>query len=293
MYSPNTPLTENKSLVLSFSVEELTLMTAAMHIPSFLGFRPPARLPGAAAQAAERSLRLRQFARVGEEGKFVVDINVARLLSVCAVPEHTLVIMPDFTNTERYFSKEYEDDPKPRLHFFCVNGSDMVYHNRTQPGLHTFATMTSPDMLKMMLAAALEMQDIQAVPETEQGHYEVDKASLLHAEGLAAEGGKAAVYDRMINDLNAPPSLAQAIAEGRKHLFGLIWRNDWQEPGYAYSDTTLVENQGYIVLPALEGGFWIYTNTDAEPDMAFFESVSGVALIDEMVERLHQAMGVA
>lgn len=293
MYSPNTPLTENQSLVLSLSVEELTLIIGAMHIPSFMGFLAPNPLPGAAAQAAERSLRMRHFAMADENGNFIVDVNLARLLSVCAVPKHGLVVMPNFTTEAGYFNKAYEDDPKPKLHFFCVYEQDMVYHNRTQPGIHTFAAISSPDFLKLMLAAALEMTDVEAVPEVESPFYEVDKDSLVRAEALIYSEGQAAVYDRMLNDLNAPPSLARALAIGRKHLFGLIWRSDWQQPGYAYSDNTVVEDNGFIVIPAEEGGFWACHYEGANPEMAYFEAVSGAALIDEMVNRLHNTMGAA
>jgi hypothetical protein len=145
-------------------------------------------------------------------------------------------------------------------------------------------------MLKFTLAATLQVGNWGSLPDVAEPSYQVDNASLVNAEGL---GSPEAVYDRMVNDLNAPPSLARAIASRKKHLFGVVWRNDWQEPGYAYTENTLLENDGYIVVPAEEGGLWVYHYEGDNPKMAIFEAVSGIVLIDEMVNRLHTRMGIA
>jgi hypothetical protein len=293
MYNPNEPLSEGKTLILNLSVEELTLIVGAMQVPSFLGFRPPSPLPVAAAQAAERSLRLRQLAFGTADGKFTVDINLARLLSVCAVPTHMLVIQQDFARPEGYFEKSYEGKMLPRLHFICAHDSDMVYQNRAAQGIHTFATMSNAEMVKVTLATILQLGNLESLPDVAEPTYKVDHASLLKAEGLYKTGGAEAVYDRLINDLNAPLSLARALASRKKHLVGVVWRNDWQEPGYAYSEDTMLESSGYIVIPAEEGGVWAYHLEGDKPKMAVFEAVSGVMLVDEMVNRLHTQMGIA
>ncbi len=293
MYDPNQSLAEGTSLILSLSVEELTLIVGAMHIPAFLGFRPPSPLPVAAAQAAERSMRLRRLAVVTDEGKFTVDINLARLLSVCAVPKHMLIVQQDFARGEGYFEKPYEGKPIPRFHFFCAHGFDMVYHNRATPGMHSFATLSNPEMVKVTLAAALQLPNVANVPDAPDAIYRVDHASLLNAEALFKTGGADAVYDRMINDLNAPQSLARALASRKKHLVGVVWRDDWQEPGYAYDEDTVLNSNGFIVVPAEEGGLWVYHVEGNNPKMAIFEAVNGVTLIDEMVNRLHTQMGIA
>ncbi len=293
MYNPTQPLGEGNTLILSLSTEELSLVVAAMHIPKFVGFRPPSPMPVSAAQSAERSLRLRQLAAVTTDGKFTVDINVARLLSICAVPTHMLVVRQDYSRIEGYFPKPYEGRLIPRLHFFAVRGTDMVYHNRSTPGLHSFATLSNAEMMKVTLAAILQVSNLESIPDVVEPTYQVDYASLLNAEGMFRTGGAEAVYDRMVNDLNAPPSLARVIASRQKHLMGVVWRNDWQEPGYAYTEDTLVESDGYIVVPAEEGGLWVYHVEGDNPKMAIFEAVSGVELIEEMVNRLHTQMGIA
>lgn len=289
MYNPNQPLGEGNTLILSLSTEELTLVLGAMHIPSFLGFRPLSPLPIAAAQAAERSLRLRQLATVTQENKYMVDMNLARLLSICAVPTHMLVVQQDFARRDGYFRKPYEGKPMPRFHFICARDADMVYHNRATPGLHTFATLSNAEMIKVTLAAILQVGNLESIPDVAEPTYQVDHTSLVAAEGL---GSAEAVYDRMVNDLNAPPSLARAMAARKKHLMGVIWRNDWDEPGYAYTEDTLLESSGYIAVPAEEGGLWVYHVEGDNPKMAIFEAVSGVALIEEMVNRLHAQMGI-
>jgi hypothetical protein len=290
MYQANQPLAQGNTLLMSLSTEELTLVLGAMHIPAFLGFRPPSPMPVAAAQAAERSLRLRQLATVSAEGKYVVDVNLARLLSVCAVPSHMLVVQQDFARREGYFEKPYEGHMIPRFHFFCARGSDIVYHNRATPGVHSFATISNAEMVKVTLATILQMPDVESIPDVVEPTYEVDHASLVNAERL---GSPEAVYDRMVNDLNAPPSLARGIASRKRHMVGVVRRNDWQEPGYAYTENTLLESDGYFVVPAEEGGLWVYHMEGDNPRMAIFEAVSGVALIDEMVNRLHAQMGMA
>jgi hypothetical protein len=168
-----------------------------------------------------------------------------------------------------------------------------VYHNRSQPGLHTFTAMTSPDLMKILLATILEIRDLDAAPDTSVDYYEVDQTSFNHAESLFMNDGPQAVYERMVDDLNAPPSLARALAEQRKHLFGLLWRSDWQQPGYAYTDNTLLEDMGYILVAAPEGGFWVGQQEGHGPQMAIFKPMSGAALIDDMVTRLHETMSVA
>jgi hypothetical protein len=293
MYNPNQPLAEGNTLIVSLSTEELSLIVAAMHVPKFVGFRPPTDMPVAAAQAAERSLRLRGMAGVSPDGKFIVDVNLARLISVCAVPTHMLVVRQDFSRVEGYFTKPYENRLVPRLHFIGVHGSDMVYHNRATPGMHSFSVITNAEMLKIVLSATLQIPKLDSVPDAADATYKVDHASLLNAEGLHKTGGGEAVYDRMINDLNAPPSLARAIASRKKHLLGVVWRNDWEEPGYAYTEDTLVHSNGFVVVPAEEGGVWAYHVDGDNPKMAIFQPASAAMLVDEMVNRLHTQMGIA
>jgi len=276
-------------MILSLSTEELTLVLAAMHIPAFLGFRPPSPMPVAAAQAAERSLRLRELATITSQGKYTIDMNLARLISVCAVPTHMLVVQQDFARRDGYFAKPYEGQIIPRFHFFCAHASDMIYHNRATPGLHMFASISNPEMVKVTLATILQIPNLESIPDVVEPTYQVDHTSFLNAEGL---GSPEATYDRMVNDLNAPPSLARAIASRKKHLLGVLWRNDWQESGYAYTENTLLERDGCVVVPAEEGGLWVYHMEGDNPRMAIFEAVSGVALIDEMVNRLHAQMGI-
>jgi hypothetical protein len=287
MYSAQTPFSENQSFVISFSVEELTLITAAMKLPAFLGFRPPEPLPLAAAQAGERSLRLRGLAGVDENGKFIVSSELARLLSVCAVPDMMLVIGPSFNMPDGYFIKTYDETSVQKFFFFCVHGNDMVFHNRTLPGVHTFMALTSPDMVRTLTALGLGLSDVDAAPNA------VDSFRFTMDEYAAVEQAsrEADAVTRLMSEFSLPESLAQTLASQRKHMLALIWRNDWQQPGYAYTDETLLEQSGYYVMLAPEGGIWVIY-PEGEQTMVMMPA-NAADFIDSVLDDLHQMMGIA
>src|SRR5690606_33144790 len=94
---------------------------------------------------------------------------------------------------------------------------------------------------------------------------------------------------RLTGEFGLPESLAQTLATQRKHMFALIWRNDWQTSGYEYTDETLLEQDGYYVMLAPEGGLWaIYP--EGEQTMVMLPA-SGADFIDSVLGDLHQMMG--
>lgn len=287
MYSAQTPLSENQSFAISFSVEELTLITAAMKLPAFLGFKPPEPLPLAAAQAGERSLRLRGLAGVQEDGRPIISKELARLLSVCAVPDLMLVIGPGFTTPDGYYTKAYDETRVQKFYFFCVHGSDVVFHNRTMPGVHTFMTLNSADMLRALSALSLGLEDVDAMPDAPPDSLRFSPQDYAAIE-QAARGEDAVA--RLTGEFSIPESLAQTLATQRKHMLALIWRNDWQEPGYAYSDDTLLEQSGYYVMQAPEGGLWVIY-PEGEQTMVIAPA-NGADFIDSVLGDLHQMMGI-
>lgn len=280
-------------MVLGLSSEELTLVTAAMNIPSFLGFTSPGAMPGEAAAAGERSLRARGLAEVTPEngGTLTVSTELIRLLSVCAVPTHALIVMSDFPDGGLIDPYQVEgEQEKAKAHFFCFRDTDMVYHNRSLPGLHTFTSLSEPDTLKIILAAILEAEDPAARPDAPAETYPVDRESLVNAQALKYGDGPEAVYDRLFNDLNAPHSLARALAYNSQFVVYLVRRNDWQSGDYGWTDKTQIEDAGCFVVPAEEGGLWVYTFEGSDPLMAYFNPMSAEAFIDDTVNRLHATM---
>lgn len=289
MYSPDNTLKDNKTFVIGLSVEELTLITSALGLPSFLGFLPPEPLSSTAAMTGERSLRARELMTRDADDKYTIDTSLARLLSVCAVPTHVLGLFP-FMGSTGVFRKTYDDRLIPQIHLVCMRDGDAVYHNRSQPGMHTFMSLTSPKVIKMIAKTAFQIEDAEAMPDGPVEWFSIDRERLRK---YRRQPDKNAAVAAMTETDGLPESLAMALLIPQVHVAGMLARSDWQGESYAYTDDTLIDSQFYYLHPALEGGFWVrYPADDAHTDTLHYYPHSGQQIIDRLIEDLHTIMNL-
>lgn len=288
-YQPQKPIEKIRSFTITFSTEELTVIMGMLGVNKLFRFEFPNLTPEEGVIGRD-SLVARGILGVGEEGRVTLDRNIMRLISVLAVPAQVLMILPDTNRKTGAF--DMYGAIEPQFHFFAKREADFIHYNRSQPGLHTFSSVSDDAYLLLLIGASLGIMSTIEVPEGEPTEKIIDQAFLDELEQERLAGNLEQLEDMLVRDYGIPPTLANSLVFSQGvSVVSYFWQTDyeWGAP-YVKGDIDISAYVEMLYKPA-GGGLWIRTFDKDNPQQVTFRSASALRWVDDLIGVMKRAPG--
>ncbi len=145
---------------------------------------------------AERALRARGLARVGEDGQVTVHNSLLTAVGVCAYSANTVFVYHWSENGE-----------SPVRFFGHIRDEDITIHTRPEDVLHSFTLLPS---MEHLIQEVLDVCEYNDVPESQSFESTLLSDHFVKARDLASSGEPQKAIDLLVSN-NANPEMAGAF----------------------------------------------------------------------------------